>query len=320
MIRKYDGKDLARVLLYYGLIGEITSSEFNINCPFHDDPNPSMMIKLTNGTFYCFGCGLFGNAYDFVKYAQPELDNLQCCIVLEKIVRSEEVRKIDIRYKKKKSKTDLSQMLIDAEDYYYGLKKVDWTGNLTSEQKEVYEYMEKRGFDKNALNYAKCRVSANIAYPIIFPIFDNNIFRGYVCRTTNKRVEQKAKYLYNDGFRKRDTLCGQYEEKCIPILCEGFLDYLSIKTKGRIKNVVAVLGWHISDEQVNKLKQKGIKKVICALDNPEIDKAGEKGIRLLEKYFDVVPFCYPDSIKDPGEMSKKQMQDSIKQVLKVVRT
>jgi DNA primase len=73
----------------------------------------------------------------------------------------------------------------------------------------------------------------------------------------NPHVEKKRKYLYNEGFRKRDTLCGTYEENCIPYICEGFMDYLSLKTRGHIKNVVAILGWHISDEQVNKLKQKG---------------------------------------------------------------
>lgn len=103
MMRKYGGKEFAKVLYYYDLVGGITQAEFNINCPFHDDPNPSMRIKLTNGTFYCFGCGLFGDAYDFVKYAQPELDDLQACIVLEKILHSKEIAGLDVKYVKKNS-------------------------------------------------------------------------------------------------------------------------------------------------------------------------------------------------------------------------
>lgn len=318
MMRKYGGKELAKVLYYYGLIGDVRQAQFNINCPFHDDPNPSMMINLSKGTFYCFGCGLFGNAYDFVKYAQPELNELQVCIILEKILHSKDVAGLDVRYKKKQCKGDMPQMLIDAEDYYFGLKNVDWEKSLTKSQAEVLGYMSNRGFCGRDLNFAKCKVSCDIAYPIIFPIFDNGTFKGYVCRTMNRRVEKKRKYLYNDGFRKRDTLCGEYEETCIPVLCEGYLDYLSIKSKGRIKNAAAILGWHISDNQIEKLYKKNIKKVICALDNPKIDKAGEKGIRLLEKYFKVYPFPYPEGIKDPGAMDSKQIRQSIRHVIEVI--
>ena len=82
MIRTYGGKELAKVLIYYGTISDVTVSEFNINCPFHNDPNPSMRIKLSEGTYFCFGCGLFGNAYDFVRNANPELNELQCCLLL----------------------------------------------------------------------------------------------------------------------------------------------------------------------------------------------------------------------------------------------
>lgn len=319
MIRVYDGKDLAKVLCYYGLVGDIITSEFNISCPFHDDSNPSMMIKLSNGTFYCFGCGLYGNAYDFVKFVQPELSDLQVCVVLEKILRSDKVVNLGIRYKKKQSKSDVSLMLEEAEDYYYGLNRIDWTTQLSEDQRKVFEYMHERGFTKQDLNFAGCKVSCNVAYPILFPILDNGKFRGYVGRTMRKSVEKKRKYLYNEGFRKRDTLCGTYEEKSIPVLCEGFLDYLSVKTKGRLKNVVAVLGWHISDLQIEKLYEKKIKKVICALDNPDVDKAGEKGLKLLEKHFEVIPFPYPVGVKDPGEMNFSQMQKSVRKVYDVCR-
>lgn len=319
MTRTYDGKDLAKVLYYYGLIADVTTTEFNINCPFHDDPNPSMMIKLSNGTFYCFGCGLYGNAYDFVKFAQPELNDLQVCIVLEKILKSDKIVNLDVKYKKKQRKNDISFMLEEAEDYYYGLKRVDWTKQLSGDQQKIFDYMSDRGFTKQDLNFAGCKVSCNIAYPILFPILDNGIFKGHVGRTMRKSVEQRRKYLYNDGFRKRDTLCGTYQEKSVPVLCEGFLDYLSVKTKGRLKNVIAVLGWHISDLQIEKLYEKKIKKVICALDNPKVDKAGEKGLRLLEKHFEVIPFPYPEGVKDPGEMSIKQMQKSIKKLCDMCR-
>ena len=35
------------------------------NCPFHDETTPSFFI-YPNNTYYCFGCGIHGNAIDFV--------------------------------------------------------------------------------------------------------------------------------------------------------------------------------------------------------------------------------------------------------------
>ena len=52
MTREYGGKELAKVLIYYGLIADVVSSDFNIICPFHEDVNPSMRICLTDGSSY----------------------------------------------------------------------------------------------------------------------------------------------------------------------------------------------------------------------------------------------------------------------------
>lgn len=309
MRRKYTGKDLLKVLVFYGIINDdVPTSEFSIVCPFHDDINPSMRINLSDGTFFCFGCGLYGNAYDFVKNAQPELSDLQVCIYLEKIINSKEIKKINANYKKKK-KINNHQAIIEADDYFYGLKTMDWYGDLEEEEQRAYEYMHNRGFTKKDLNTADCRVSYNIAYPIIFPILDNGTFKGYVARTTNRYVEQKRKYLYNEGFRKRDTLSGTYEKDSIVFICEGYLDCLNLKTKGHLRNVVALLGWHISDEQIEKLKEKNIKTVVSVLDN---DKSGEKGTRLLSEYFRVIRFEIPN--KDVGEMTKEQIKKSLRKV------
>ena len=307
MIRRYTGKDLAKVLIYYGLIGEVFSSDFNIVCPFHDDINPSMRICLDDGSFFCFGCEAKGNAFDFVKLAQPELNDLQCCILLEQIVKSDEIRNMNIRYKKKRRKRN-KQAMNEAHDYYYGLRQTDWNNPKSKEEEEILEYMKNRGFNAKALNVAKCKANYNVAYPFIFPILDNGEFKGWVGRTTNKYVEKKRKYMYNEGFRKRDTLCGHYEESKVVFVCEGFMDYLSLKTRGHIKNVVAILGWHMSDEQIEKLKQKNIKTVISVLDN---DKSGIKGTEYLKKFFHVIRFQFPEGVKDVGEMTEKQMKQAL---------
>lgn len=307
MTRVYDGKDLAKVLIYYGIIGDVTVSEFNIVCPFHDDINPSMRIKLTDGTFYCFGCEATGNAYDFVKKVHPELNDIQALVVLEKILKSNEIKKLEIKYRTKRRMQN-GQALIEAKDYYYGLRTTDWNNPTNREEKQVLEYMKQRGFDARALNIARCKSSYSVAYPILFPIFDNGSFKGWVARTTNKYVERKRKYLYNEGFSKRNTICGAYENGKIVFLCEGYMDYLSLRTRGHLKNVCAILGWHISDEQVKKLKDANVHTVVSVLDN---DKCGNKGTEYLKNFFEVIRFDYPVERKDPGEMTEEEIVNAL---------
>ena len=308
MVRSYGGKELAKVLIYYGLIADVKSSDFNIICPFHEDINPSMRICLIDGSFFCFGCEAKGNALDFVRKVHPELNELQACVLLEQILNSKEVKTLNVKYRKKR-RLQNKQALNEAHDYYYGLRSIDWNDIHTKEEHEVLQYMKQRGFNARALNIAKCKANYNIAYPFLFPILDNGEFKGWVGRTMNKYVEKKRKYLYNDGFRKRDTLCGNYEQNKVVFICEGFMDYLSLRTRGHLKNVVAILGWHISDEQVQKLKNKGVTTVVSALDN---DNAGNKGTEYLKRFFHVIRFAYPSGIKDAGEMSERQLKTAIR--------
>lgn len=314
MKRIYDGKDLAKILIYYGLVADINTSVFNIICPFHEDINPSMRVDLEKGEYFCFGCTEQGGAYDFIKKVNPELNDLQNCLALEKVVRSKKVGSLQIKYKRKR-KVSHRTYLNQAKDYFYGLHSTDWNSVQDTEEIAILEYMEQRGFSAKDLNVAGCRSNIyNKAYPFLFPILDNGEFRGWVGRTTNKYVEKKRKYLYNDGFYKRETLCGNYEENCIPIICEGFMDYLAIRTRGKYKNVVALLGWHLSDGQYNKLKQKGITTVISFLDN---DECGRKGTEYLKKFFNVIRPEYPEGKKDAGEMDGKQIKQMIKQARKM---
>ena len=86
------------------------------------------------------------------------------------------------------------------------------------------------------------------------------------------------------------------------IIVEGYMDMLKLKQFG-VKDVSAILGWKISDIQVQKLKDAGVTHVISALDN---DECGKKGSEYLKNFFKVTRFKYLKGVKDPGEMSKEQ--------------
>lgn len=296
--------ELAKVLWYYNLLPNISNAIQKIVCPFHDDINPSMIVDLKKGRWYCFGCGKGGDDKKFVYEMEHKYNNyndLQSLRVYYKILKSKKCSNIQIKksliYKKKKP----NKVLYDeAYDYYHGLSKVDWYNSDIQEVVIARDYMCKRGFSKDVLNKCKAKVTYNNSYGLIFPMLDNGKFKGWVCRTMDKAIESKRKYLYNEGFRRSNTLVGDYGKEKYVIVVEGYMDRLKFIQFG-VDNVVAILGWKISAEQCLKLKAKGITHVISALDN---DECGKKGTQYLRTMFNVTRFQYLKGYKDPGEMSK----------------
>lgn len=295
-----EGTRLSKVLTHYGFIQNNETATVKIICPFHNDLRPSMICDLDKGEYYCFGCGKKGQAKDFVYHYDKCKNDMDALIKLSRIVNDKELSDIRERsYAKPESKY---KQLLQAKNYYVSLNAVDWTANdLDPEICKVRDYMINRGFTTRLLNKAYARYTYNKDYPIVFPILDNKKFKGWVSRTTDKEVEQKRKYLYNRGFSRYTTLSGTYDYGAIVIICEGTMDMLKLKQLG-IRNVVAILGWKITDYQISKLKSNGVKIVISALDN---DECGTKGSIYLTKYFDVVRWRYLKGIKDVGEMNKQ---------------
>lgn len=309
------GDRLAKVLFYYGFIEDDKISEGKIICPFHEDINPSLIYNLEEGSWYCFGCGESGTAVEFVEkmLVYQERNTMYTMRELYNILRSKRARTIKMA-KRTARKHDYDDELIRADNFYNGLLKTQWGTNSSDESLFIIDYMAQRGFMPEHLKKYGGKYTYSEFYPLVFPITDNGEFRGYVCRAINQpELEKKRKYLYNYGFRRELTLCGDYEVGSTVFIVEGFMDMLKLKTFG-IKNVVAILGWKITQTQVEKLRQAKINNVICCLDN---DHAGDKGYIELCKHFRVLKFQYEDGINDPGEMSKNDFQRQLKKSMEV---
>lgn len=315
-------QNLAKVLWYYNLIPTVELAEQKIVCPFHKDVNPSMIVDLASNRWYCFGCGRSGDAYKFVyemeRRKNKNINTLDAAIKYQKILKSKKTSDIKIKYKYSlKSKKNSKELYDISYDYYHGLSKVDWCKDSDiPEIEDVKEYMLNRGFSLSTLNTVGAKVTYNSNYQLILPLVDNGKFKGWVSRTFVKEIEAKRKYLYNTGFKRSTTLCGEYGKKDYVIVVEGFMDRLSFIEAGiEPDNIVAILGWKMSEQQQKKLKSKGVKYIISALDN---DIAGKKGTTFLKTTdFKVVRFKYLKGIKDPGEMSKNQLLKCYKKTMSV---
>lgn len=292
--------ELIKVLDTYGI-----QYDEKIICPFHGDINPSLKLNNNDNFWFCFGCQEGGNAYKFHKKMQ-ELKGITNEINIlsgyQKIINGKANKQMINKSKmitiEVKDRAYFRNCLKEAKDFYYGLKTVNWY----EMDNEISNYMEYRGFKKKTLNKFGAKYTyKDETYPIVFPIMDNGRFKGWVSRTCDPEIQQTRKYLYNKGFRRVNTLAGDYKEADVVILVEGYFDMLKAKQLG-FKNVAAILGWKITDKQIKKLKAEGVKTIISALDN---DKCGIKGTEYLKNYFNVIRFPYPSYIKDMGDMNKK---------------
>lgn len=310
-----EGEKLARVLRHYGLIDQVESDRMKVMCPFHGDKNPSLSVNFNDGFFYCFGCGVHGNAEKFVKMIEKQergLNDLACLKVFSDILKGAVdsqslVRKVPSEVTRSSQRSLYDQ----AYDTYHGLKKVPWMSSEELEVTQVRGYMECRGFKPSTLQKVGAKVTYRDNYPLIFPMRDNGIFKGWVCRTTKKEIEAKRKYLYNKGFSRSTTLVGDYgpskfdgiKSKYV-IVVEGYMDRLKFVQFG-VDNAVAILGWKMTSKQIEKLHDAGIKIVVSALDN---DECGKKGTEFLKQHFEVIRWCYLKGLKDPGDMDERSFR------------
>lgn len=303
------GTELAKVLWYYNLLYSTGQLKQKIVCPFHEDANPSLLVDLTEGTWHCFGCGLSGNAQRFTMLMENKyhkLNDLQAMRKYFAILKSEKCSDIRITAKAKANLPTKKELYAEAYDFYHGLRKVDWAHDEIDEVLEIKQYMAERGFTPETLNLARCKVTYQWAYSMVFPILDNGKFKGWVSRTIRKQVEEKRKYLYNTGFSRATTCCGEYGSENYVFVVEGYMDRLKFVQFG-ITNVVALLGWKMSDQQEQKLKAAGITYIISALDN---DTCGKRGTEYLKTVagFQVIRWHYLKGIKDPGDMDKQSFK------------
>lgn len=304
MVTEQQKQEFIEVLKHFDMFEPLSS--YKVICPFHGDKNPSMLIDLDNAKYYCFGCETHGGTYDLVRQFYPSYNNFEVVRCIKRICGGK------AKKKKRQKIVQVQEKKLNMQavrDYFFNLPEVNWY----KVDDPVKQYMRQRGFKMSTLNMVDARINATDSYKIVFPIMDNGVFRGYVGRTTDKQIEQNRKYIYNTGFRRSKTLAGVYSGSSV-LVVEGYLDMLKARQNG-VQSVVAVLGWKMSDKQKSKLIHRGIKTIVCGLDN---DQAGEKGYKYLSglSEFKVVRLRYPEGTKDFGDVDKAIFQKYLKNQLR----
>lgn len=324
-------------------------------CPFHNDHSPSLIISPEKQIFNCFTCRTGGNVFSFVmKYENVSFAEA-VSIVAKKVGFN---LKNDVFVKSENKYSKDYEIYEYAMKYYlnninttdgskareYLLKRgINETiikefklGYSGSSKDTFYKLATNKGWDIETLNKLGLinKVNENVydtfINRVVIPIenlkgevvgFTGRIFNG---------EDNTAKYLNTketEIFKKSSLLFNYHNAKNYirdrksVIVVEGNMDAIKMSAKG-FKNVVALMGVALSNEQIDILKRLKV-PVILMLDN---DNAGEEatiknGESLINSDVDT-KVVRLSGAKDPDEYLEKfgidAMQNNIDKAIKYI--
>ncbi len=167
---------------------------------------------------------------------------------------------------------------------------------------EPNQYLTSRHFvdyDKFPVGYGN-----NLGY-FYFLIYQKNIFEGWVARAY---VEKKKRYLNATNMNSGELLYGYdlIDNKSPTYIVEGIFDVFSMRRV--TSNVVATFGSMMSPQQINLLRDKGIKEVVLCYDEDAFNRM--EGIAYnLSIFFDTKVCFFKE--KDAGDCSEEELNKII---------
>ena len=320
-------------------------------CPFHSEKTPSFTVYPSDNSFYCFGCGVGGNAITFIRQIE-HLDYPDAVEFLAKRAGITVIRDDEKRYEKSGiDKQKLLKMNVDAAKFFH---KMLLDNNPSSNAALSYltekrglslatikhfglgyapdgfdiliNYMLKRGYTKDELVLAflagkseKGHYYDSFRNRVMFPIID--VSGNVIAFGGRVMDDSKPKYkntMDTPVFKKSRNLFALNFAKntCSEnlILCEGYMDVIALHAAG-FTNTVATLGTAITPEQA-RIMSRYTKKVIISYDADEAgQKAAQKAMKLLgEVGLDVGVIKVPGA-KDPDEYIKTYGKEKFKEVI-----
>lgn len=322
-------------------------------CPFHSEKSPSFTVYPRTASFYCFGCGIGGDAVTFIK----QMEHLDYPDALQFLAKRAGITIVDddnkyVREEKKFNRDRMFKMNVDAANFFHKCLMA----NTTDAKAALSYFTEKRGLSLSTikhfgLGYAPDSFDSLLNYMTAKGYTKDELVAGFLCGKS-----EKGRYF--DAFRKRvmfpiidvsgnviafggramdnETKPKYKNSSDTPVykktrhvyalnfarltcsetmvLCEGYMDVIALHAAG-FTNAVATLGTAITSEQA-RLMSRYTKKVVICYDSDEAgQKAANKALKVIgDVGLDVRVVKVPGS-KDPDEYIKTFGKEKFKDVL-----
>ncbi len=305
-------------------------------CPFHNEKTPSFVVYPENQSFYCFGCGVGGDAITFEKKIS-NLDYVEAVKSLaaragmpmpEEDDQAGRMRSRVLNVNRDSARFFYAQMAAPTPEgrralaYWRGRGLSDSTirrfglGYAPDSFSALRDHLRRLGYEDEELleagvirRSAKGNLFDTFRNRVMTPIFDlrGNIiaFGGRVMgdekpkyvNTPETIVYKKSKAMFALSVAKKSK-SRRY------ILCEGYMDVISLHQAG-FDTAVAACGTALTAEQVKLLTEYADEVVLCY----DTDEAGRKATARSLELFSQSPIRVSvlnlPGAKDPDEFIKR---------------
>lgn len=346
MQKKYEGNIFDHIIDNVNIVDIISSyvqvdksgKNYKALCPFHNEKTASFIISEDKQLFHCFGCGVAGNAINFIM----NYENLDYIDAVEFLA---ERYNIDISQfssgNDRKNTGNLNRyydILKDAAIFYYKNLRLN---------KDALQYLEKRGIQYDLIkqfglgfssdSWAELIKSLGSKYTteelekvgLIIPNKDNTSFydrfrgrimfpiinpKGRVIGFGGRVMDDSLpKYLNSpetEIFNKSKTLYGlnlaknHQNSKKELIVAEGYMDVIVLHLYG-FTNSVATLGTALTADHARLMRRYADEIIICYDSDFAGQKAALRSLDILHGIIDKVRIVVLGENMDPDDFLKK---------------
>ncbi len=322
-------------------------------CPFHQEKTPSFSVNPQGQYFHCFGCGIGGDAFDFLMRAE----GLSFVEAMHELARRAHIACPEaVRGDGQDERENLRQRIREVMDWAAGWFQ---KGLQAAESgARIRTYLQKRGLSKEVwekfgLGYALpgwdnlfkaarrdhysediltkaglviVREAGQGSYDrfrdrLIFPIRDHQgriaAFGGRILGSGEPKYLNSPETLV---YHKGELLYGLdlareagRRKECL-VLVEGYMDVIAVHMAGVIE-VVAGLGTALTNQQARLIKRYA-RKVILIYDGDEAGiNAGLRAFEILNREGLAVRAVKLEGAKDPDEYIRKKGAVAFRQAL-----
>ena len=277
-----------------GLLRDIRELENDlmVTCPIHKggmEHTPSLGINKESGVTHCFTCGYKGDIITLVSDCYSISYSQAYRKLVGHFVYSGR-RTLDIDISRGNSQL---HTYIDKHKVYRGIQ----------DNHKAMAYLADRGVNINKISLFSIGYDA---YNNTIDLYTRDLKGNYtVCKS--RRLDKKV-FLNSQGANKADYLFGAYEliqsawQPEHPLwICESEIDALTIW--GRGEYAVAIMGSHISNKQLDILKQLGVRRLVDGLDRDDAGREGWSNIKKFTRGISTYDTIFPTQAKDINDLS-----------------
>ena len=327
-------------------------SNMNGLCPFHSEKSPSFTVYPADNSFYCFGCGVGGDVFSFVRL----IENLDYIDAVKLLAERSGVTIPQDGYddSMQRLKNTIFEINRDTARFYHSYL-------MSPDGKWALDYLTGRGLsistikrfglgfcpssghrfsdDARGAGYKEeFLLSTGLAIAresdgalrdrfydrVIFPIHNiSGRVVGFGGRTlrTDKKVAKYQNSPESEIYNKRRELYGLFfakkaiQQEDMTILVEGYADVISMHQAG-VENVVASSGTSLTEDQI-RLISRFTNNITLMFDGDAAGvKAALRGVDLILKEGMNVKIVLLPEEHDPDTFARAHDSETLKAYIK----